>query len=72
MDKKIVATTPDFPVMDTGGVLHIQSYSQSTEALLQFSQSTNLLAAICLQHRVKAVKQQQKLNRRDYYTLTTQ
>ncbi len=46
-----VAVVPDLPVVNSGGVLQIQSHSLSTETLFQLSQSTALLAAICLQDR---------------------
>lgn len=44
-----LAAVPDLPVMYSGGVLHIQSDSLSTEALFHLSQSAALLAAIRLQ-----------------------
>lgn len=53
------AAVPDLPVMDSGGVLQIQSHSLCTETLFQLSQSAALLAAIRLQDRMNGSETKQ-------------
>ena len=48
-----MTAVPDLPVVDGGGVLHIQIHSMSAETLFELSQSSCLLAAVRLQEQVK-------------------